>query len=54
MMRDVDGLLGIIDAAVLRAQERAPPGRHNSREGWVRELVLREAARLAGGGRPRR
>ena len=54
LLRDVDGLLGAVDEAVQRAQARAPAGCHVSRESWVRQVLLREAARLAGGGRPRR
>jgi hypothetical protein len=53
-VRDVGGFLGALDAAVQRAQERAPAGRRITREGWVRALVLREATRLAGAGRARR
>ena len=53
LLRDVDGLLQAVDEAVQRAQARAPAGAHVSREGWVRAVLLREAARLAGP-RPRR
>jgi hypothetical protein len=53
VLRDVDGLLGAVNAAVQRARAKAPLGVHVSRESWVRSVLLRECARVAGPRRPR-
>lgn len=52
-MHDVDGLLGVLDAAVAQAQEAAPPGRKISRQGLARELILGALAAQAKRRRPR-
>jgi hypothetical protein len=53
LMHDVDGLLGVLDAAVAQAQEAAPPGRKISRQGLARELILGALAAQAKRRRPR-